>query len=36
MKRLSLATGITTYSMLFSTAELKKSSMLYFLEDKTD
>lgn len=34
MKRISLATGITTYSMLFSTAELKKSSMQYFLEEE--
>lgn len=33
MKRISLATGVTTYSMLFSTAELKKSSMQYFLEE---
>ncbi|EGW38240.1 AsnC family transcriptional regulator [Desulfosporosinus sp. OT] len=36
MKKISLATGITTYSMLFSTAELKKSSMQYFLEDETN
>ncbi|HWQ43321.1 MAG TPA: Lrp/AsnC family transcriptional regulator [Desulfosporosinus sp.] len=35
MKRISLATGITTYSMLFSTIELKKSSMQYFLEEET-
>ncbi|MDR3543653.1 MAG: Lrp/AsnC family transcriptional regulator [Desulfosporosinus sp.] len=35
MKRISLATGVKTYDMLFSTAELKKSSMQYFLEDKT-
>ncbi|MHB8075177.1 siroheme decarboxylase subunit beta [Desulfosporosinus fructosivorans] len=35
MKRISLATGVTTYSMLFSTAELKKSSMQYFLEEET-
>jgi len=34
MKRISLATGVNTYSMLFSTAELKKSSMQYFLEDE--
>jgi len=34
MKRISLATGVTTYSMLFSTAELKKSSMQYFLEEE--
>jgi len=34
MKKISLATGITTYDMLFSTAELKKSSMQYFLEDE--
>ena len=33
MKRISLATGVKTYSMLFSTAELKKSSMQYFLEE---
>jgi len=32
MKRISLATGVKTYSMLFSVAELKKSSMQYFLE----
>ena len=36
MKKISLATGVTTYSMLFSTAELKKSSMQYFLEDETN
>ena len=36
MKKISLATGVTMYSMLFSTAELKKSSMQYFLEDETD
>lgn len=36
MKRISLATGITTYSMLFSTVELKKSSMQYFLEDENN
>ena len=36
MKRISLATGVKTYSMLFSTAELKKSSMQYFLEDETN
>lgn len=36
MKRISLATGVTTYSMLFSTSELKKSSMQYFLEDETN
>ena len=35
MKRISLATGVKTYSMLFSTAELKKSSMQYFLEEET-
>lgn len=35
MKRISLATGVTTYSMLFSTAELKKSSMQYFLKEET-
>ena len=33
MNRISLATGVKTYSMLFSTAELKKSSMQYFLEE---
>ena len=33
MKKISLATGVNTYSMLFSTKELKKISMLYFLED---
>lgn len=36
MKRISLATGITKYSMLFSVAELKKSSMQYFLEDENN
>lgn len=36
MKRISLATGVKTYSMLFSTAELKKSSMQYFLEEETN
>lgn len=35
MKKISLATGIKTYSMLFSTAELKKSSMQYFSEEET-
>ncbi|AFM40913.1 transcriptional regulator [Desulfosporosinus acidiphilus SJ4] len=35
MKRISAATGVTDYSMLFSTAELKKSSMQYFLEEET-
>lgn len=35
MKRISLATGVNTYSMLFSTAELKKSSMQYFLEEES-
>jgi len=35
MKRISLATGVKTYSMLFSTVELKKSSMQYFLEEET-
>ncbi|WP_407310716.1 Lrp/AsnC family transcriptional regulator [Desulfosporosinus sp. SB140] len=34
MKRISQVTGITEYSMLFSTAELKKSSMQYFLEEE--
>ena len=33
MKRISLATGVKTYSMLFSTVELKKSSMQYFVEE---
>ena len=33
MKKISLATGVKTYSMLFSTVELKKSSMQYFLEE---
>lgn len=32
--RLSAATGITDYRVLFSTAELKKSSMKYFLEER--
>lgn len=36
MKKISLATGVKTYSMLFSTAELKKSSMQYFSEDETN
>ena len=36
MKKISSATGVKTYSMLFSTAELKKSSMQYFLEDETN
>jgi siroheme decarboxylase len=35
MKRISQATGIDEYSMLFSTAELKKSSMQYFLEEES-
>lgn len=34
MQRISQATGVRTYSMLFSTAELKKSSMQYFLEEE--
>ncbi|HZK54996.1 MAG TPA: Lrp/AsnC family transcriptional regulator [Desulfosporosinus sp.] len=33
MKRISLATGVNAYSMLFSTVELKKISMQYFLEE---
>ena len=33
MKKISLATGVNTYAMLFSTKELKKISMQYFLED---
>lgn len=32
MQKISLATGVKTYSMLFSTVELKKISMQYFLE----
>lgn len=36
MKRISLVTGVKTYSMLFSTAELKKSSMQYFLEEESN
>jgi len=36
MKRISRATGAKTYSMLFSTAELKKSSMQYFLEEESN
>jgi len=36
MRKISLATGVKTYSMLFSTAELKKSSMQYFLEKETN
>ncbi|MDO0823426.1 siroheme decarboxylase subunit beta [Desulfosporosinus nitroreducens] len=36
MRRISLATGVKTYSMLFSVAELKKSSMQYFLEEEAD
>jgi siroheme decarboxylase len=35
MKKISQAIGIDEYSMLFSTAELKKSSMQYFLEDES-
>ncbi|MCQ2027236.1 Lrp/AsnC family transcriptional regulator, partial [Clostridium butyricum] len=35
MKRISQATGITEFSMIFSTAELKKSSMQYFLEEES-
>ncbi|MDP4126038.1 MAG: AsnC family transcriptional regulator [Bacillota bacterium] len=35
MMRISQATGVSAYSMLFSTAELKKSSMQYFLEEET-
>ena len=34
MKKISAATGINDYSMLFSIVELKKSSMQYFLEDE--
>lgn len=34
MKRLSLATGVETYAMVFSISELKKSSMQYFLEEE--
>ncbi|QGG47774.1 Lrp/AsnC family transcriptional regulator [Heliorestis convoluta] len=33
-KRISEATGITNYRLLFSTAELKKTSMRYFMEEK--
>lgn len=33
MKRIAQATGVKTYSMLFSVAELKKSSMQYFSDD---
>ena len=32
MEKISLATGVKAYSMLFSTVELKKISMQYFLE----
>lgn len=34
MERISAATGITEYGMLFSTKELKKTSMQYFMEDE--
>ncbi|HBV86361.1 AsnC family transcriptional regulator [Desulfosporosinus sp.] len=34
MKRISQATGVNRFSMLFSVAELKKSSMQYFLEEE--
>jgi DNA-binding Lrp family transcriptional regulator len=33
MQRISQAINIAQYSLLFSQAELKKSSMRYFLED---
>lgn len=33
-KRISEATGITNYRLLFSTAELKKTSMRYFTEEE--
>lgn len=36
MQKISLATGIENYAMLFSTAELKKSSMQYFREEETN
>ncbi|MGI6119794.1 MAG: Lrp/AsnC family transcriptional regulator [Desulfosporosinus sp.] len=36
MKRISLSTGISNYAMLFSIAELKKTSMQYFLEEETN
>ena len=36
MRRISLATGVKNYSMLFSIAELKKSSMKYFIEEEVD
>lgn len=36
MKKISVATGVKTYSMLFSTVELKKSSMQYFLEEEAN
>lgn len=36
MRRISLATGVKKYSMLFSVAELKKSSMQYFLEEEAN
>lgn len=32
-ERISAATGITNYRLLFSTSELKKTSMRYFMED---
>ncbi|MTV47483.1 AsnC family transcriptional regulator [Heliobacillus mobilis] len=32
-KRISEATGITNYRLLFSTEELKKTSMRYFMEE---
>lgn len=34
MEKISLATGVGNYSMLFSTAELKKSSMQYFIDEQ--
>jgi hypothetical protein len=34
-KQLSLQTGINEYTLLFSTRELKKTSMVYF-EDELD
>ena len=35
MEKIAEATGLDTYAMLFSTAELKKSSMRYFLEERS-
>jgi len=36
MKKISLATVVKTYSMLFSIVKLKKCSMKYFLEEESN